>query len=256
MKIKFIGTGSGKASLIRYHSSILFNSQNYNLLVDSGDGISRALLNQKISYNSINSILFSHFHPDHYSGFTSLIVQMKMNLRKTSLDIIAHKSDLEFIKELLYRSYVFEEKLPFKINYKKLINKKHFRINNEFGFTAIQNNHLSNKKHWDKNSKLSFSSSSFLFHYKNTNILLTSDVGDSRDLYLFKNQKIDLMISEITHIDEVELLEAFKLLKPQKLYITHLSDEDEKKVVNVKSLLTGKNGKNIIQAYDGLSIKI
>ena len=73
MKIKFVGTSSGKASLNRFHSSLLLSSENYNLLVDAGDGISRALLVNGINFNSINGIIFTHLHPDHFSGLPALI---------------------------------------------------------------------------------------------------------------------------------------------------------------------------------------
>ena len=87
MKIKFIGTGSGKTSLNQFHSSLLLISKNYNLLVDAGDGISRALLFNEIEFNIIDGILLTHLHPDHFSGLATLIVQMKMMKRKNSLDI-------------------------------------------------------------------------------------------------------------------------------------------------------------------------
>ncbi|MDZ7623513.1 MAG: hypothetical protein U5J96_03575 [Ignavibacteriaceae bacterium] len=60
MKITFLGTSSGKASLNRYHSALLFTSEKYNLLVDAGDGISRALMSNGITlqlfeWNSFHS---------------------------------------------------------------------------------------------------------------------------------------------------------------------------------------------------------
>jgi ribonuclease BN (tRNA processing enzyme) len=256
VELKFIGTGSGKASLKRYHSSFLISTESYNLLVDSGDGISRALMQQKVPFNSVTGILFSHFHPDHYSGFPGLVVQMKMNLRETPLDVICNESYTDFIKELLYRSYIFEEKLPFEINYKPFINDNLHKITDGFSFTTRQNNHLLKNLNRDKINKLSFSCSSFLFEIKNKNIFFTGDVGDSSDLYLFQNNKIDIMISEITHIREEELLKAYRKIKPHELYITHLSDEDEEKVSKIKFLISVGERKKIIQAFDGLDVKI
>ena len=72
MVITFIGTGSGEASLKREHSSILISSEKFNLLIDTGDGISKAILKAGIDFNSINGIIFTHLHPDHYSGLAVL----------------------------------------------------------------------------------------------------------------------------------------------------------------------------------------
>jgi ribonuclease BN (tRNA processing enzyme) len=256
MELKFIGTGSGKTSLKRYHSSFLISTDGYNLLVDSGDGVSRALLHQKIPFNSIDGILFSHLHPDHYSGFPVLIVQMKMNEREAPLDVFSHESYTDFIKELLYRSYIFEEKLGFKIDYKSFKDKELVEIDAGFSFTSRQNNHLAPNKQFIKKDQLSFSSSSFLIRVKGKNIFYTGDIGTKDDIYLFRDKKIDLMISEITHISEEELLEALRNLDPPKFYITHLSDEDEKKVANLKYLLPLKERKRVIQAFDGLEVKL
>jgi ribonuclease Z len=256
MEIKFIGTSSGKTSLKRYHSSFLINSGGYNLLVDSGDGISRALMNQKILFNFINGILLSHLHPDHYTGLPALIVQMKMNGRKNPLYIFCDESYSEFIKEFIYQSYLFEDKLGFKLNVQSFQQDKNFEVSDGLNFTARQNSHLERTINSDKNKRLSFSSSSFLISVKEKNIFFTGDIADQKDLYIFRDMKIDLMISEITHITVEELIEAFRNLKPQRLYITHLSEEDEKKVSKISYQLPMAECRKVVASFDGLNVKI
>jgi len=256
MEIKFIGTGSGKTSLKRYHSSFIISSGKYNLLVDTGDGISLALLHQKILFNSINGILLSHFHPDHYSGLPSLIVQMKMNERENPLDIFCDENQTEFLKELIYQSYLFADNLGFNLNYKSFVQKKFFEANEELSITALQNSHLDKNLRQDKSKRLSFSCSSFLFSIKGKSIFFTGDIGEQTDLFLFEGKKIDIMISEITHITVDELLEAFKRLNPTKLFITHLSDEDEHKVTELSYELPTEDRRKIVMAFDGLNVKI
>ncbi|OQY73636.1 MAG: hypothetical protein B6D45_07865, partial [Ignavibacteriales bacterium UTCHB3] len=103
VKIIFTGTGSGRSSLNRFHSSFLIRSDSYNLLVDAGDGISRALLRLGIDFNEIDGVFITHLHPDHYSGFPSLILQMKMSSRRMPLELYTSKGNGNFIKELLNR---------------------------------------------------------------------------------------------------------------------------------------------------------
>ena len=116
MKIKFLGTGSGKTSLNRYHSSFLLSSSNHNLLVDCGDGISKAILKQNINFNSIDSILISHFHADHFSGLPSLITQMKLTSRKNDLTIYVQLSEKDFLEDFIFHSYLFKERMAFNFN--------------------------------------------------------------------------------------------------------------------------------------------
>ncbi|MBT8387467.1 MAG: MBL fold metallo-hydrolase, partial [Ignavibacteria bacterium] len=128
MEITFIGTGSGKASLNREHSSFLISSKKFNLLVDAGDGISKACLKANLDFNSINGIIFSHLHPDHYTGLAALIVQMKMYKRTEPLTIVVHEELINVIENYLINSYLFPERLGFKINYEPFAIKKSFSI--------------------------------------------------------------------------------------------------------------------------------
>ena len=142
MKISFIGTGSGKASLNRSHSSLLFTSEEYNLLVDAGDGISRALMSNGINFETINGILFTHLHPDHFSGLPALIVQMKIMNRNEPLDIFIHESLKAVVEESLLRTYILPDKMEFKIHYKTFTGDERFMITEEFSFLARKNSHL------------------------------------------------------------------------------------------------------------------
>jgi ribonuclease BN (tRNA processing enzyme) len=256
MELKFIGTGSGKTSLKRYHSSFLINSGEYNLLVDAGDGVSRALINQKILFNFINGILISHLHPDHYTGLPSLIVQMKMNNRESPLDIFCEAGNFEFLKEFIYQSFLFEGKLGFKLNVKSFGRNEALEITDGFGFSANQNSHLNQYINFDTNKRLTFPCSSFLLNVKQKNIFYTGDIGEYKDLFLFEGNKIDIMISEITHIKTDELLEAFRRLKPEKLFLTHLSEEDEAHLSKLSFQLPAAERRKVIAAFDGLNVKI
>ncbi len=256
-EIKFIGTGSGKASLNRYFSSFIISFQDYNLLVDAGDGISRALLSQKILFSYINGILLTHLHPDHYSGLASLIVQMKLIGRSNDLHIIVNKNLKQVVEEFLYHSYIFREKMGFKILIETFKHDEIFKLNDVFNFIGKQNSHLNKYEKYADERDLDFSCSSILFEINKRNIFYTGDIGSKEDLYLFKDHKIDLMISEITHVNFEDLLEAYKNLKPEKLYLTHYSDEDEENLIKLKSESYPEEKNNvIIIAFDGLVIQI
>src|SRR5690554_3521523 len=141
MEIKFVGTGSGQTSLNRYHSSFLINTGGFNLLVDAGDGVSRALMHQKVLYNFIDGVLISHFHPDHYAGLTSLIVQMKMDGRNKPLILFCHSSNAVFLSELIYQSYLFEAKLGFKINIKGFNYERNVKVSDRKS-TRLNSSHV------------------------------------------------------------------------------------------------------------------
>jgi ribonuclease BN (tRNA processing enzyme) len=256
LNIRFIGTGSGKTSISRFHSSIFFSSGNYNLLVDAGDGVSKALLLQNINIHMINGILITHLHPDHFSGLSSLIVQMKLINRTNELDIYVHQSLVETVKKYLYYSYIFNEKLDFEINYKVFDVEESVSIEEGFSFITRQNKHLDKYKKYDYLKILSFSCLSVLFKIKDAVIFYTGDIGAKEDLYLFKENKINVMISEISHVELKDLLDAYKVQSIQTIYLTHISDEDEIGLEKLHSFLNDKEKRKIVIAYDGLTIDL
>ena len=253
----FIGTSSGKTSLNRFHSSFLISTPNYNMLIDAGDGISKALLTQQISCDVIDGILFSHLHPDHYTGLAALIVQMKMIERKKTLDIFINLELADVIRNFLIQSYLFPEKLGFVIEYHPLTDNVKFKINDDISFIPRQNSHLSSVSKLENYKSRSYSSSSFLLSVDDKNIHYTSDIGEKKDLQLFMGETIDYLISEVTHINPEDIIASFnKSDIPGQIVLTHISDDDlislQKFILEIPEDLKEK----IIIASDGLKIKL
>ncbi len=255
MKLIFIGTGSAIESLNRFHSSFLIQTNNYNLLVDAGDGISKALLNRKIDYHAINGIIFTHFHPDHFSGLGGLIVQMEILQRKNSLQIFTHKKLIPFVKDYLHLSYLFEKRISFDIEFIGFNHSEMFGVSDDIRVKSKNNTHIDVYKEYDEENKNYFSSSSFLFFLNGKKLFYSGDVGCRDDLLLFSDEKLDYMITEITHISGEDILEAVKLLHPSKLFLTHISDDDTRKLEKIISNTSAIN-LPAYEAVDGLKFTI
>ena len=253
----FIGTSSGKTSVNRFHSSFLISTSNYNLLIDAGDGISKALLTQQVSYDVIDGILFSHLHPDHYTGLATLIVQMKMIERKKTLDVFINSELADVIRNFLIQSYLFPEKIGFAIEYHPLTDNVKFKINDDISFIPRQNSHLSSVSKLEDYKSRSFSSNSFLLRVDDKNIHYTSDVGEKDDLQLFKDKTIDCLISEVTHINPEDMITAFdKSVLPGQVILTHISDDNLISLQKFILELPESLKKKIIIASDGLKVKL
>ena len=169
------------------------------MLVDCGDGISRAILNQNISFNSIDCILISHLHADHYAGLPSLLTQMKLTGRNKVLSVFVHSSEKDFIEDFILHSYLFKERMSFEFKIIPFDDEREIKVNENFNFTARLNSHLDKYKKYDIENKLGFASLSFLFKDDENSLIYSGDIGTEKDLYLF-NQKVDLFITETTHI--------------------------------------------------------
>jgi ribonuclease Z len=257
VKITFIGTSSGKTSLNRFHSSLLFSSDKYNLLVDAGDGISRALMSNGINFNSLSSILFTHLHPDHFSGLPALIVQMKMMNRNEPLDIFIHESPKVAVEESLLRSYILPDKMEFQIHYRTFKDDEHCSIAKDFFFLPRKNSHLDDlHKFRGKYPFQNLYSASFLFEAGNKKLIYTSDIGSEEDLLLFREYIPDIFISEATHISIAAIIEKIIEINPGKVYLTHYSDEDLPAISDILANLSLDLKEKIQLTKDGLSFEI
>jgi ribonuclease BN (tRNA processing enzyme) len=256
-ELKFIGTGSGKTSLSRFHSSFLITTTRYNILVDAGDGVAKALLSQGIDFTSVDGILFTHLHPDHYTGFAALIVQMKMYNRKDQLDIFVNSELVDVIKNFLINSYLFPERMGFSISYHPFNNNNQHQINDEINFIPRQNSHLISVSKLPKYTQQSFACSSILFCVGDKHIHYTGDIGEKNDLLLFKEFNPDFLVSEITHIKLNDILDALgENPLPEKIIFTHISDDDDERIEKFLADLPVNLKKELIFAKDGLKIPI
>ncbi len=253
MKIKFIGTASGKTNPKRYCSSLFFESSKTNMLVDTGDGIQYALVKSGINVNKIRNILITHFHPDHFAGLPSLLIQMKLSKRKLPLTVFVNECLAETLKNVLNNFYLFSEKMSFEFSVFPLSEKKPHEINKTFSVTVMKNSHVIPEK-YPVGYSVPYHSSSLLLQIKKSKIFYTSDIGSVNDIFHLTNLKPDFLISETTHISKQDLLKLFFVMNPGKMYLTHF---DEEKIPGLKKWrkgLTPEIRNRIKFAEDGLII--
>lgn len=230
MKLTFVGTGSGVTSLERNPSSLLLDTDASKTLIDCGDGISAALLKQNIDYNSIDSIIFTHYHPDHFSGISALVTQMKLRERRNELRIFTHKNLISPLKIYLHACYIFEDALDFDLQIIGYDFENEFKVDENFSFKAKQNSHIQNKHEVKSIPEQQFVSASLLVSYEENQLIYTSDIATREDLFLFDIRRPKLFITETTHIDLDWIHGINSYYNPRKIYLTHISDSDEEKI--------------------------
>jgi ribonuclease Z len=254
VNIKFLGTGSGLTSLERYHSSFLITSSNYKFLVDCGDGISKALLNQNVNFDTINSIIISHLHADHFAGLPSLLTQMKLNNREEKLSVYIHKSDKEFLTQFIQHSYLFFDRLLFELEIIPFSEEENIFLTNKFSFLSKRNSHLDKYRENKTSVALGYTSLSFLFLDHENSVIYTGDVGSDNDLYLFED-KVDWFITEITHVSLAGIIGLIEKKSAKKIILTHLDKLSDKIIVDLKKHFDTDNEKtDILIAADGFEL--
>lgn len=118
MEITFIGTGSGVPSKRRGPSSILIKIKKDILLIDTGPGTLRKLLDVGLTYKDIDYLLYTHFHLDHIADFAPILFASKyeLDLRKKDLTVIGPKGMQEFYQQTVDLYGVQIQNLPCKLH--------------------------------------------------------------------------------------------------------------------------------------------
>lgn len=252
MTLQFTGTSSALTEPGRYHSSFCLRGKSGTVLIDAGDSVSRALLEQNIPYNEITTIIITHFHADHISGFATLITQMKLTGRRTRLDVYVASGMEETLSWFLDATARKVDKFPFEFNVIPVTEGKAVQVNEETKVTFMLNSHV-NPGAWKERIKQV--SAGLYISVSGTEIFYTSDIGSKKDLYLYDDKYPDLFIAEALHVDYEEVYNAYITSGAKDLYFTHY---DHKSLPELEKFISAKNTgeENIFIARDGLVITL
>ena len=72
-----LGSGTGVPSLRRGSPGLLFIIESSRLLIDSGAGVLRRMLEVGMTYRDIDLLLYTHIHPDHTSDLVPILFACK-----------------------------------------------------------------------------------------------------------------------------------------------------------------------------------
>ena len=78
MKLTILGSCSAYPTLDRFTTSQILEINGKSFLIDCGEGAQIQLRKNKIKFNSIEDILISHLHGDHFFGLPGLILTFNM----------------------------------------------------------------------------------------------------------------------------------------------------------------------------------
>ncbi|MCA0425117.1 MAG: MBL fold metallo-hydrolase [Proteobacteria bacterium] len=123
MQLTFIGTGDAFAAGGRYHSCMMLRAGREAMLVDLGGSAMLALQRAGIDRRTIATILFTHYHGDHFAGLPFFILDaLFVSQRKTPLTIAGGGDVAARVRALMEATYpgFAERPKPFDIRYQSV----------------------------------------------------------------------------------------------------------------------------------------
>ncbi len=82
MKVRFVGTGDAFAGGGRFQTCIMLETEKRRVLMDCGASSLIALRRLEIPFDSIDAVLLTHLHGDHFAGVPFLILEAELAGRR------------------------------------------------------------------------------------------------------------------------------------------------------------------------------
>ena len=255
-RITVLGSSSGMPSSTRFCSSIFFQTERLNFLLDCGEGVSFSLLRNKIDPELIDSIFISHAHPDHLIGLFLLIQMMHLLQRRIPLDIYLPEEALPGVENFLRTCYLFPEKLAVPIVLHPVSPGLTFQKEG-MTITAYLNRHLLGNQVMIEELRASNKMQSFCFiiNISEKKIVYSGDIESSDDLEGII-EDADLVITECFHPKMEKLIALLVESKVKSAVFTHIPPELEGKEKEIVNQAKKIGLENLMMAYDGLVTEI
>ena len=224
MQIQFVGSGDAFGSGGRFNTCFHITGEKVNFLIDCGASSLIALKANNIDLNSINTILFTHFHADHFGGIPFFMLDAQFFSKRTQPLTIAGPHELKsWYDRVMETSFQGSSvtKTRFDITFIELEERQSQSIG-EITATAYLVNH--------GNPGGPFFS--YRLECENRVIAYTGDT-EWTDVLIEAGRDADIFIAEAyfyekkvqLHLDYMTLLEYLPAISPKRLLLTHMSDD-------------------------------
>lgn len=230
----------------RNPSAIVAKFDATSILLDCGDGTTRALIRYGINPISLDGAIITHMHPDHSSGIAFLIQTLHLLKREPPFKLFVPLEAIDFMRELILRSYLFTENLGFDLSIEPL----HTHTPISFGEMQISpylNRHMEiHSRFLPSHPELSGEAYSIAILADGKKIVYSSDILDIDDLLAPAEGGGKALIVEATHIDKKEIEKLILKCPFEKIVLTHIPDSADN--------CEDESNLSWITAVDGMSL--
>ena len=221
--VTFFGVGDGWPCDERKHSAFLYRFGQTRLLIDCGEPVSGSYKATGLSYDAIDGIFISHLNFDHIAGFFMLLQGFWLEQRKSVLPVHLPAEGIEPIRRMLEAGYVFDELLPFKLQFAPL-KAGQAVVTGEVKVTAFPTTHLDHfRRAFHKKHPVGYEAFSFLLEAGRLRIAHSADLGVPEDLAPLLEKPLDLLVCELAHFKAEDLFGYLRGRAIKRIAFIHLA---------------------------------
>lgn len=249
-----LGSGSGNPSAERGCSGYVVECEGRLLLFDCGSGVSSSFVRSALDSSKVEAIFISHMHPDHVSDLPVFIQLLYLADRVEPLAVYLPAEAVKPVKKYLNACYLFDEKLPFKLEL-KAVSEPVMALGGRAEIRPIVNLHLMGNSQiieaTDYPNKMECYS--YLVKIGNKKLLYTGDIAATDEIEPYLDS-LDLLITETTHIDMAQLPALMEKNHIAWVVLSHIGDDKAAEIQEFAE--SGKAAGQIVVAEDNLTIKV
>lgn len=224
MNLTIIGSGDAFGSGGRYNTCLKLDAGGASVLIDLGASSMLGLQRAGVDCNSISTIIFTHYHGDHFAGLPFFILDAMFVSRRTEPLVLAGGGDIKArvraMLDVTYPGFAEREK-AFDIRYVDI------DVGGTFDLSGV-----AVKAFPMVHDELAGPCLGYRFHHNGRTLAFTGDTGWT-DALLPLADGADVLVSECcyrsfdltNHLNLRQLIEKRSLLASKRMILTHMSEE-------------------------------
>lgn len=233
MKLQFIGSGDAFGSGGKFNTCFHVVGEKSNFLIDCGASSLIGLKKHRVDLNSIQTILFTHFHADHFGGIPFFILDAQFfSKRIEPLTIVGPRGLCVWYERVLETSFPgsSKTKTKFDLEFVELEEKQPTRIGNIKVTSYLVSHGNPGGPFFSYRIECEDRIISYTGDTEWTESLV--DAGYKADLFIAESYFYDKKVQ--LHSDYVTLIDNLHKITPKRLVLTHMSEDMLSRVANLQ----------------------
>lgn len=223
MNLTLHGTGAGEPGGDRLASAASARFDDGSLLLlDAGEGCSRAMLRDGVDPQRVATVAISHMHADHWCGYPNLLMAWVGGKREEPVTVHVPPGMRDFFEQLHHASYLFRERLTFDLEYRDLAP---FDLRDGWRVEPFPTTHLESVEELAAKYHSPTTAYGYLLMKEARKIVLSQDIKREEDLHPVIDGA-ELLICEAAHVKPENILTMARRHGVKKVIFTHIPPRD------------------------------